>query len=192
MYKALIFDFFNVIHADPLLKWMNMHGLTRAGKVAEASRQLDLGNIDVKEFIHRLSEVTGQTPAEVDAELKTAVWLDTDLVAYIDRLRKSYAIALVSNAGSDYIRGLLQNHDLERLFHHVVVSSEVGYAKPDPEIFYHILTLLDVQASEAIFVDDNPHNTDVAEGLGICSIVYQNLAQLQADLAHFGIKIPPN
>ncbi len=37
----------------------------------------------------------------------------------------------------------------------LVISEEVGWAKPDPKIFHHTLDLLHIQASETLMIGDS-------------------------------------
>jgi len=56
---------------------------------------------------------------------------------------------------------------LERWFDVVIVSCEVGVAKPDPVIFQMCLTRLGVKSSQVLFVDDRIENIEGAARLGI-------------------------
>lgn len=55
----------------------------------------------------------------------------------------------------------------EELFEHVWLSCDLGLVKPDPEIFRVVLQQSGFEADQTLFVDDNQHNCDVAEQLGI-------------------------
>jgi HAD superfamily hydrolase (TIGR01509 family) len=68
-------------------------------------------------------------------------------------------IALVSNAGMTpgfILRRILEDHGLLRHFDALIFSDEVELAKPHPAIFAHALDELGVEASEAVFVGDQP------------------------------------
>jgi HAD superfamily hydrolase (TIGR01509 family) len=56
--------------------------------------------------------------------------------------------------------------------------------KPDSEIFNYTLKRLEVKADEAIFIDDRLSNVAAARQLGIKSILYDSMAQLQKELKH--------
>lgn len=51
-------------------------------------------------------------------------------------------------------------------------SCTLGVAKPDPNYFRAVLALTEVEPHEALFVDDNPANVEVAAGLGIATILH--------------------
>jgi len=78
--------------------------------------------------------------------------------------------AVLSNMHADMVKSLRANLAWIRDFPCVVLSAEVGFAKPDAEIYQHCLTCLQVPAGEALFIDDKPRNTQAAEGLGIAAI----------------------
>jgi putative hydrolase of the HAD superfamily len=59
------------------------------------------------------------------------------------------------------------DRDLAKWFDVVVVSCEVGVAKPDPVIFELCLSRLGVAPRHALFVDDRIDNIEGAAALGI-------------------------
>lgn len=183
--KAVIFDFFDVFQKDAYKAWLAANAFSDLQVYADASRQLDIGKITADDFLERLSSLSGQTVTWESLGVGGAV--DAEVVTIAAMLKKRYHIALLSNAPSDLLRTILAENDLERLFDQVVISSEVGYAKPDPEIFTLVLDRLGVQAQDAVFVDDNSMHTSAAEALGICGIQFLSAPQLRKELARMGI-----
>jgi epoxide hydrolase-like predicted phosphatase len=53
-----------------------------------------------------------------------------------------------------------------------IISGEVGLRKPDPAIYELALARLEVAAERTAFVDDLPHNVEVAEELGMFGVVH--------------------
>ena len=49
---------------------------------------------------------------------------------------------------------------LEDFFDALVISSDYGFRKPDPRMFYIALAMLDVQASETAYIG-NSYHTDI-------------------------------
>jgi HAD superfamily hydrolase (TIGR01509 family) len=185
MIKAIIFDFFDVFRTDAYKTWLKTNNLKLEGEYYEASRQMDLGNITSKEFLERLSRLSGRTITheEIDSTAK----VDEAVVEIAQGLKADYRIALLSNAPSAFIRELLAVHDLERPFHEIVISSEVGMVKPSAEIFEHTLSKLGVQANEAIFIDDNPKHVAAAAKIGIHGVQFFSATQLKGELARLGV-----
>lgn len=182
MVEAVIFDFFDVIHSDPYRRWRNKYSLKDQGAIAEANRAVDLGEISEKQFYQRLAEASGQTFDQVQDVFGNKSLIDSDVVGLVRRFKKKYKVGLLSNASGEYLRELLDIHSLSELFDVVAVSGELQLAKPDPEIFEHILHKLGVRANKAVFIDDARRNVSAAERLGIKSILFSNFEQLQTEL----------
>ena len=90
-----------------------------------------------------------------------------DTIPFLGWLRgQGLLIALVSNC-ADTTRGLLEHLGVIPLVDAVVLSCEVGSAKPSPEIYVTALADLGVAAADAVFVDDQPRFCMGAEAVGI-------------------------
>ena len=115
--------------------------------------------------------------------------LDEDLVAYVRGLRPRFQTGLISNAWLE-LRDLLENHwhiddafdDLVIAFDDLVISAEVGLAKPDPAIYKLALERLNVEADRTIFVDDFSHNIAAAAEIGMHAVHFANPDQAIADV----------
>jgi putative hydrolase of the HAD superfamily len=75
--------------------------------------------------------------------------------------------AFLSNGVPEAMAQIRAERPLERWFDVVVVSCEVGVAKPDPRIYKICLSRLGVEPNHALFVDDRLENIDAAATLGI-------------------------
>jgi putative hydrolase of the HAD superfamily len=182
MYKAVIFDFFDVLHGDPFKRWLKANNLERSGEFERSSQLVDLGHITEDEFHERLSRLSGTSLAGVKEIFDDRSVIDRDMLRLVKRLRRQYKTGLLSNASGEYLRPLLAHHELVELFDEIVVSSEVGFIKPGPEIFRHILRKLDVKPQEAVFVDDNPYNVEAAAALGLRGVVFTHHDALLEEL----------
>jgi putative hydrolase of the HAD superfamily len=90
-----------------------------------------------------------------------------DTVPFLSWLRaQGLLIAFVSNC-ADTTRGLLEHLGVIPLVDAVVLSCEVGSAKPSPEIYVTALADLGVAAADAVFVDDQPRYCMGAEAVGV-------------------------
>jgi HAD superfamily hydrolase (TIGR01509 family) len=82
--------------------------------------------------------------------------LHEDATGFLRSLRaRGMKIALVSNCAEN-TRQMLAAVGVSELADAVVLSCEVGWAKPDARIYEHALSLLGVRAGDAVFVDDQP------------------------------------
>ncbi|HEY2004730.1 MAG TPA: HAD family phosphatase [Candidatus Saccharimonadia bacterium] len=187
MIKALIFDFFDVIRTDAYKAWLASNKIPHEGPYFDASHQQDIGAITTEQFLTTLSELTGRevTFEEVDG----AATVDNAVVNIVSKLSKEYKMALISNAPSKLIRGILAENNLEQYFDVIVVSSEVGMVKPSPEIFHLALKKLHVAPAESVFIDDNIRHVEAAANIGINSTQFKSAEQLKTDLTQLGVTI---
>jgi HAD superfamily hydrolase (TIGR01509 family) len=93
--------------------------------------------------------------------------LHDDTVPFLRSLQeRGVRTAFVSNCAEN-TRPLLDTLDLSRLVDELVLSCEVGAAKPDAAIFETALDRLGVDAGDALFVDDHQRYCDGAAAVGI-------------------------
>jgi putative hydrolase of the HAD superfamily len=187
MYKAIIFDFFNVIHRDPFQHWLGQNGLKRDGDMHRSSERLDSGAISNEEFYRQLTKISGQKVESVRVIYDDISHINKEVVLLIERLKRHYKTALLSNSSVEYLSRIIAKHELESLFDVITVSADVGLIKPDPRIFEHTLDELGIAAKEAIFIDDNPRNVEAGASVGIKSLVYTDIGTLESDLAKAGV-----
>ena len=183
--KAIIFDFFDVFQKDAYKSWLAANDFPNPQEYADASRQLDKGMLSSSEFLQRLSALSGQDVTWNSLGVGGAI--NGDVVAIAEALKERYGTALLSNAPSDLLRGILTDNDLERLFDRIVISSEVGYAKPDPEIFSIALGGLSARPQEAVFIDDNPAHVNAAKAMGMNGIQFTSAPLLRKALVGMGL-----
>jgi 2-haloacid dehalogenase len=74
-------------------------------------------------------------------------------------------------------------------FEGIVVSGEVGAAKPDERIYRALLERYDLDATRTLFVDDRAENVEAAGRLGIRGVVFTGADQLRRDLALNGLPL---
>jgi putative hydrolase of the HAD superfamily len=90
-----------------------------------------------------------------------------DTIPFFEWLRsEGILVALISNC-ADTTRGLLESLGVIPLVDAVVLSCEVGSAKPSPEIYVTALADLGVAAADAVFIDDQPTFCMGAEAVGV-------------------------
>ena len=96
--------------------------------------------------------------------------LHPDTVPFLETLRAAgVRTAFVSNC-NEHTRGLLDDLGLSCLVDELVLSFEVGVAKPDPKIYRIALDRLGAAPERAVLVDDQQAYCDAAVGLGMAAI----------------------
>jgi epoxide hydrolase-like predicted phosphatase len=204
--KALIFDFGGVLlrtmSPEPRDRLAARFGLSRQeleSLVFESKEsQLEqLGRISPGGRWQRLARDLGfKSAKELQAfqtEFFSADALDTELVAYIRRMRDRYKTALLSNAWADLGDWLRDRLHIADCFDVIVISAVVHMMKPDPAIYRYTLGQLRVAPQEAVFVDDMLRNVQSAAALGIHAIHFTTREAVLAELETLlqDVRTPP-
>jgi len=97
---------------------------------------------------------------------------------------KFYAL---TNWSAELFPIALERYDFLHWFDGRVVSGEEMTRKPFADIYLKLLDRYNVDAAEAIFIDDNFRNIKAAEELGIPSIHFQSPEQLMSQLQQYSL-----
>ena len=102
---------------------------------------------------------------------------------------KGFKLGILSIHGKEWIEYCENRFGYHKFFDSVEYSFEAGISKPDKRAYQRILKKLKAKPEECLFIDDQPKNLPPAESLGIKTILFQNPAQLESDLAALGINL---
>jgi len=151
-----------------------------------SAQQATIGLISDEQHWENLRQALELTPQEL-SRMKEDFWggdfLDKSLAGYIQSLRPRYKTALLSNAWPDLRQKIYREWKLADAFDELIISSEVGLSKPDPRIFRLALERLQVNAAEAVFVDDFIENITSAQAEGLQTILFRSASQARQDLS---------
>lgn len=79
-----------------------------------------------------------------------------DVYPTLDRLVSKYPVGLISNfTHSPFIHEALQRFNLNQYFKTIIVSDDLGWRKPHPNIFHHFLKNMKVSAKDVLFIGDD-------------------------------------
>ena len=98
--------------------------------------------------------------------------IDRDIIAFLRSLRGKYITGLISNAWSD-LRDYIVREKFDDAFDHMIISAEVGAAKPGAKIYQIALEQAGVSPNEAVFVDDFIENIEACEKVGIQGVHFE-------------------
>ncbi len=111
--------------------------------------------------------------------------IDRTLLEFIRSLKPKYKVGAISNAWSG-LRKFMEREKFADVFDAIIISAEVGAAKPSEKIYRVALEQLQVKPKEAVFVDDFIENVEACEKLGMRGIHFTDpesaLKQLKAIL----------
>jgi putative hydrolase of the HAD superfamily len=140
----------------------------------EVGRRAMLGRAAAADVWDDLAQRLGLSAPDRDqlaADFFSGDRVDGVLMEYIAALRSRVRTGLISNAWAG-VRQVLGDGGGETTFHEMVISAEVGLAKPDPAIFRLALERLKVPAAAALFVDDLPANLEAAGAIGMRPVLF--------------------
>lgn len=184
MIKAVIFDCFGVVIADSLKNLMDQMDVSNPELVADLRKSLHAnhrGKLSNDEVHTRLAAGLGFSDADYSQMLKKGEVKNQPLLDYIVLLKDRYKTALLSNIGIGSIEKRFTKKELTRYFDTVTLSGELGFAKPEPEIYEITATKLSVRLDECVFTDDRETFCDGARAVGMQAILFKDLAQFQAE-----------
>lgn len=110
-----------------------------------------------------------------------------ELIAKL-KVRHGLKIVVVSNEGRELNAFRIRKFKLDRFVDLFISSCFVHLRKPDADIFRLALDIAHVPARQAVFIDNTPMFVQVAEGLGIKSILHTDYSSTCAKLASFGLQ----
>jgi len=98
---------------------------------------------------------------------------------FLTALRRTHRTACLSNSNPLHAKRFQIEWSLFDYFDYCFFSHELGYVKPDREIFEAVLSKIPVDRSEIIYFDDNELNADAARECGIESYTVKGFDELK-------------
>lgn len=200
--RGLIFDYGGVLwdmRWDLARTLEQEHGL-RARTIIEtlygsdAWRKIEVGVGDRQAWLddsHRTLEVVaGRALPPLHQHWRERQHLIAPNIDLIRRLRPAYKTAVLSNADGTLKHALRESHGIADLFDDIVVSADVGMAKPDAQIYRLSAQRLGLAMDECVFIDDMPANVDAACAAGMHGVHFLvNEHVLESQLAELGVRV---
>lgn len=183
--KIIVFDFFGVISSEVAPFWLERYFSAEAAKCLKEHlvSSADRGEISDEQLFDALGDRAGVSSSLVESQWHEYVRIDGDVVDLVRELSSVFRVALLSNSPAAFLRHILTAHDLDTLFETIVISSEVGVAKPTRQIYEILLERTAVEPHQALLIDDNPANVAGAVRVGMQGLQFTTLPLCRRDLA---------
>jgi putative hydrolase of the HAD superfamily len=183
-FEALILDYGNVLSHPQRADWFESIA-AQVGLPTNAfpeaywrHRHLYDAGLPAAEYRKRVLKTLGHSSRALDQEAVIDRLVNADVASWTEYREEGWDLAqsfrgkggrtaFLSNGVPEAMARIRADRHLERWFDVVVVSCEVGVAKPDPLICRMCLTRLGVEPSRALFVDDRIENIEGAGSIGL-------------------------
>ncbi len=104
------------------------------------------------------------------------------------KVRYGLKIAVVSNEARELNAYRIRKFKLDRFVDAFISSCFVHIRKPDADIFRLALDIAQAPARQVLYIENTPMFVQIAEGLGIRSILHTDYKSTCAKLASFGLQ----
>lgn len=114
-----------------------------------------------------------------------------ETVEILDEVKSAgFPVFALSNWSAETFPIMRQRYPFLAWFKEILLSGEVGVAKPDRQIFEVFLERINRDAGQCLFIDDSMKNIQSARSLGLHTLLFKSASQLRNDLSALDI-IPP-
>jgi putative hydrolase of the HAD superfamily len=154
----------------------------RVHRYKDMIRSFDTGKIEPEDFY---KETMLKLEAKIRQDTFFRIYNDVfsanpPVLDLLKKLKTNNKLILLSNTDVERFGFIKKKFPEIFLFDDYVLSYEVGYMKPHPEIYIEALKKARVRAEECVFLDDLLENIEGAQRLGMNAILYEP----QTDLEH--------
>ncbi len=110
-----------------------------------------------------------------------------DLVAQL-KIRYGLKVAVVSNESREVNAFRIRKFKLDQFVDTFISSCFVHIRKPDVDIFRFALDIAQTPVRHVVYIENTPMFVQIAEGLGIRSILHTDYKSTCSKLASFGLQ----
>jgi epoxide hydrolase-like predicted phosphatase len=157
--------------------------LTRLVFESDASRRATIGQAsddDVWASVAAALSLDPATAQQLRHDYFADDRIDASLMAFIRQLRSRVRVGMITNAWPGIRRALETTFAIADAFDPLVVSAEVGLAKPDAHIYQLTLERLGLEPAQVVFVDDFEDNVAGARWVGMQAVHFTSAPQSMA------------
>lgn len=169
----IIWDYFGVIAQDSF--WYTADrlagGKDKSENIHYLQAEADLGHVSWDDYCLAVASDIGLTLEEVTTGYQKHDIKQKNILAIATLQEHTHV--LLSNASAGYLKPIMEKLGLDKLFTNIFVSSDIGYAKPDPRAYQYVLKQTGFEPENTLMIDDSARNIDVAMELGMKGIVFE-------------------
>jgi putative hydrolase of the HAD superfamily len=151
----------------------------------------EVGKLTLEEYLNRVVfyQKRSFTPAQFKAFMFAQSKPFPEMIQLVAQLKARHRlkVAVVSNEGRELNAYRIQKFKLGEVVDFFISSSFVHLRKPDLEIFRLALDIAQTPARQVAYLENTPMFAQVAEGLGIRSVLHTDYESTRAKLASWGL-----
>jgi putative hydrolase of the HAD superfamily len=191
--RALVLDYGQVICRPPSAEeWTEFSAAARMPidefirSYAISRERYDRGLVRADEYWREFGRLNG---LEYDAatrrrlaQIDIRIWshIDHDLVADVRALKRTgIATGILSNMQPDLLDVLRREAVWLEAFDVRVFSCEVGYVKPERQVYDELVSRMKAEASQILFLDDLLVNVEAARAAGLKAEIFTSPGDLR-------------
>lgn len=154
-------------------------------------RFFDTGKIEPDDFYkNAVQRLEAKIEQETFFQIYSDVFfLNPPVLKLLSVLKGRYKLFLLSNTDIERFGFIKKKFPEIFIFDDYILSYEVGYMKPHPQIYKEALKKAHAQPEECVFIDDLRENIRGARDLGMNAILYGPHTDLKADLEKMDVLI---
>jgi len=157
---------------------------------SDLTKLYEEGKLSSEEFFHRVKEALD---LEIDKDIFFPIWndiffqtpLNKEIHNLLKKFKQYYKLIMISNLNESHFLFLKDRLDIFGIFDKLLLSYEVGYRKPAPEIYQKAIDFAKTAPSRAFYIDDRKDLVEAASRLGIRSMVFdgeETLRKIEREL----------
>ncbi len=159
---------------------------------SQAFDTYELGKLTIEEYLRRVVfyERRPFTPAKFQDYMFAQSRPYPQMIELVRKLKAKYGLKIVgvSNEGRELNAYRIRKFKLDGLVDVFVSSCFVNLRKPDVDIFRLALDIAQTPARQVVYIENTPMFVQIAEGLGIRSILHTDYGSTCAELASLELK----
>ncbi|MBI4138611.1 HAD family phosphatase [Candidatus Uhrbacteria bacterium] len=162
-------------------------------KVADIQDLYYRGRISPAEFWERIIAyfgLSGVTKDDLRQAYLDSYRLHPDMLPMAAKLTTAYPTVLLSNLTEEMMHAIEERHRASEHFQNAIFSNQVGFVKPEKEIFDLALAATGSLPDQTIFIDDSRRNVEAANQLGFKTILFTTPEHCVESLKELGIRLP--
>ncbi|MGB4659996.1 MAG: HAD family phosphatase [Mobilitalea sp.] len=201
MITTIILDIGNVLAAFRSIEYLRECGyeeeiirkIGNATFYSEKWKELDRGVIEEDDLIAQFCEQDPSVTTEILSFFDNFDQIVTEYdysAPFVQKLKANgYQVYLLSNYGRRYFIKATEVFEFYKYVDGGVISYEVNFIKPEPEIYEALISKYNINPTEAVFLDDMNENLVAAREFGFHTIHVKAFDEALEKLRKLGVNI---